>query len=183
MQYIDFGYWRSAEKKRRLWEPARNTGFHCVWQMTNAELPRRGRTGTVLEAEPTKSLTTLLGLGQESLVNGSGGTFFSISDICFLLSTLWLLYALYHCLRCVLSRISRILIISPACVSFSRRLNACRDLCEFSLAAQARSLIDRVIYFRARVSHGFVLRKCKTFLLTRFTAAAGKFHLPRNIDQ
>jgi len=76
--------------------------------MTNAELSRRAPHR--LEVEPTKSLTTLLGLGQKSLVNGPKG-FFSRFDICFLLSTLWLLYALYHCPRGVLSHIGGILII------------------------------------------------------------------------
>lgn len=110
------------------------------------------RTGW--KPEPTKSLTTLLGLGQESRwLTGRGGFFFR-SDICFLLSTLWLLYALYHCPRGALSRIGRILIISPPPppphVSLSLLpFSTCRDLCEFSLAArETRSFIDRVIYFR-----------------------------------
>lgn len=144
-----------GKKKRIVRACARNTGFHRVWQMTNAELPRRrgrrggGGNGHRLKAEPTKSLTTWLGLGQESPVNGSGGIF-SVSDICFLLSTLWLLYALYHCPRGVLSRIGRVLIILPPPLRVTRVIflpafSARRDLRESFPAPRAR-----ILYFRAK---------------------------------
>lgn len=130
--------------------PARNMGFMSVWQMTNAE-PPRWTYGHRLKAEPTKSLTTLLGLGQESLVNGSRD-FFLRSHICFLLFTLWLLYALYHCPRGILSRIYRAYINNPPHLSFSHRLARVGTFANFSL-------INRVIYFRANFMQKFVFCK------------------------
>lgn len=81
------------KKKIRLMRgctPARNMGFMSVWQMTNAE-PPRWTYGHRLKAEPTKSLTTLLGLGQKSLVNGSRDFF---SQIPYLLPAIYFVAAI-----------------------------------------------------------------------------------------
>lgn len=124
------------------------------------------RDGHRLEAEPTESLTTLLGLGQKSLVNGSEGFFFQIR---------YLLPAIYF-----VAPVRALSLSSWRFISHRAYINNPPHVSLFfrRLAREPRRIFPRrerdplsiAWFIFAREFRTGLSCECKTFLLTRFTA-------------